>query len=250
MTRPGAINTGAQVVQGLWIGDHLAAMQQCSIQSFLDAGHPYDLYVYGPIEGVPRDARVLDAGSLIPADRVWRYRDYDSPAGFSNQFRYRLLAERGGTWADLDVICLRPLPHDAYLLAAQGFGPAPAATCLLRAPSDSELLARACAAAAAVDPLTAVWGDTGPGLLSRLVEELGLELLPVEAVCPIGFDEWQLLISADPVEQASVLRRTSSSFAIHLWHEMWRRAGHDGAQPVARGCMYERLLERFRPRLA
>lgn len=121
------------IVQGLWIGDRLGVMQRCSIRSFLAAGHPYHLYTYGPVEGVPAGVTVLDANALIPADRIWRYRDYDTPAGFSNQFRYHLLDERGGTWADLDVICLRPLPDDPYLLPAQTLAEAPAATCLLRA---------------------------------------------------------------------------------------------------------------------
>jgi hypothetical protein len=30
---------------------------------------------------------------------------------------------------------------------------------------------------------------------------------------------------------------------------MWRRAGLDGDQAVARDCLYEQLLERFEPRL-
>ena len=247
MTTHAGGNASAPIVQGLWIGERLTAMQQCSIQSFLDAGHPYHLYTYGPIEGVPRGATVLDAGALISSDRIWRYRDFDSPAGFSNQFRYRLLEQRGGTWADLDVICVRPLPKSDYLLPAQAYADAPAANCLLRAPPGSELLVRARIAADAVDPLTAAWGDTGPGLMSKLIGQLGLELLPVEAVCPIGYHEWHLLISDDPIEQGEVRQRTASSFAIHLWHEMWRRAGLDGTEPVPRNSLYGQLLERFRP---
>ena len=237
---------GAHVVQGLWIGDHLAAMQRCSIQSFLDAGHPYHLYVYGPVAGVPTGARVLDANAIVPANRIWTYHEYDSPAGFSNQFRYHLLEQRGGTWADLDVICLRALPDADYLIAAQAFDDAPVATCLLRAPQHSEFLRRACAEADAVDPDTATWGDTGPALLSRLVQEFGLELLAPEAVCPIDFDKWDMTLSDDPLVQAQVRRQISSSLAVHLWHEMWRRAGVDLDQVVDPNCLYSELLARFR----
>ena len=232
------------IVQGLWIGDRLGVMQRCSIRSFLAAGHPYHLYTYGPVEGVPAGVTVLDANALIPADRIWRYRDYDTPAGFSNQFRYHLLDERGGTWADLDVICLHPLPDDPYLLPAQTLAEAPAATCLLRAPQGSELLRRARTAAEAVDPRTAIWGTTGPALMSRLVDELGLALLPVAAVCPIDYLDWQLVLSTDEQERADLRRRTDDSFAIHLWHEMWRRSGLDGSESVP-GSLYSDLVQRF-----
>ena len=58
------------VVQGLWIGDRLGAMQQCPIRSFLAAGHEYHLYTYGAVSGVPDGAVVLDAEALIPADKI------------------------------------------------------------------------------------------------------------------------------------------------------------------------------------
>jgi hypothetical protein len=238
-----------EVVHGLWIGDRLGVMQRCSIQSFLAAGHAYHLHTYGPVDGVPSGAVVRDAGALIPAERIWKYRDYDSPAGFSNQFRYHLLEQHGGTWADLDVICLRPLPDAPYLLPAQALAEAPAATCLLRAPIGSPLMTLAREAAEQVDPATARWGDTGPGLLTRLVSELGLPLLPVDDVCAIDFGEWELLTSVDPAEQAAVRRRTAPSFAVHLWHEMWRRAGRTGDEPAPPGSLYADLLQRFDPPL-
>jgi hypothetical protein len=233
------------VVHGLWIGDRLGSMQRCSIASFVAAGYAYHLHTYGSVADVPDGALVRDAEAIIPADRIWRYRDYDSPAGFSNQFRYRLLRVLGGTWADLDVICLGPLPEGEYLLAQQDYPPARAANCLMRAPASSELLRRASAIADAADTTTLAWGDIGPGLISRLVEELDLPLLPASAVCPVDFTDWRVVLSPDPDIQAELRRRLSGSAAIHLWHEMWRRDGVDVDDPGPPGCLYRSLLERF-----
>ncbi len=232
-------------VQGLWIGDRLGAMQQCSIRSFLAAGHAYDLYTYGAVSGVPDGVRVRDAAALIPADKIWYYTGYDSPAGFSNQFRYHLLRERGGTWADLDVICLRRLPDTEYIVPAQNDPTDRIATCILRAPRDSVLLAMAVEATDNVDASTAVWGQTGPKLFTRLLAELDIEVLPTGTVCPIDFLDWHMVISANRDVQAETRDRISNSFAIHLWNEMWRRGGVDTNEPGPPGCLYAELLQRF-----
>ena len=80
--------------------------------------------------------------------------------------------------------------------------------------------------------------------MSRLVDELGLALLPVAAVCPIDYLDWQLVLSTDEQERADLRRRTDDSFAIHLWHEMWRRSGLDGSESVP-GSLYADLVQRF-----
>ena len=40
------------VIQSLWIGERLSVMEQLSIRSYLDQGHPFHLYVYSPVEPV------------------------------------------------------------------------------------------------------------------------------------------------------------------------------------------------------
>ena len=47
-------------------------------------------------------------------------------------------------------------------------------------------------------------------------------------------------------EQAEVRRRTAPSFAVHLWHEMWRRAGVDVDASAPAGSLYAQLLARHR----
>jgi len=46
---------------------------------------------------------------------------------------------------------------------------------------------------------------------------------PPEVFCPLDFWDWKRLLAenANPPRQLF----TNESYAIHLWHEMWRRAG-------------------------
>ena len=92
---------GNRVVQGLWVGDRLSTMEQLSIRSFLAHGHEYHLYVYGSVDNVPAGTRVMDARDIHP--EPW---DFQSCAIFADYFRYKLLLDRGGWWADLDAVCL------------------------------------------------------------------------------------------------------------------------------------------------
>src|SRR3954451_7190727 len=78
--RGGAMN---RVIQGLWIGESLSAMERLSIASFLANGHEFDLYAYGQVSGLPAGTRLRDANEVLPRDCVFRYRDHPSYAGFA-----------------------------------------------------------------------------------------------------------------------------------------------------------------------
>jgi len=97
-----------KIIQGLWIGPELSVMEQLSISSFLLNQHEYHLYVYDEPKNVPLGAVVRDANEILPASRIFQYKHFPTYAGFANFFRYKLLLERGGWWADTDTICLKP----------------------------------------------------------------------------------------------------------------------------------------------
>src|ERR1700675_312106 len=103
----------SDVIQSLWVGPRLSAMERLSITSFLKNGHSYILYVYGPVEGVPEGVELKDANEILPSAAIFTYPDYATYSGFSNFFRYKLLLERGGWWVDTDIICLKPFIFDA-----------------------------------------------------------------------------------------------------------------------------------------
>jgi hypothetical protein len=111
-----------QPIQGLWIGPRLSALEQLSIRSFLAHGHPYHLYAYEKISGVPAGVEIRNAEEILPSSLVFKVQD-GYHAGFSDWFRWKLLLERGGWWADLDVVALRPfafLGEYAFASEAQG----------------------------------------------------------------------------------------------------------------------------------
>ena len=97
------VRNGGDTVQSLWIGNRLSVMQQLSIRSFLDNGHPFHLYAYEGIEGVPGGTVVRSGTEILPAEDIFVYRKgcgKGSPAVFADFFRYKLLLERGGWWAN------------------------------------------------------------------------------------------------------------------------------------------------------
>ncbi len=100
------------ILQSLWLGKRLSVMEQLCIRSFLDQGYSFHLYTYQEVENIPQGTTVCQGEEILPADEIFRYRrgyGKGSYSAFSNCFRYKLLLERGGWWADLDVVCTRSL---------------------------------------------------------------------------------------------------------------------------------------------
>jgi Alpha 1,4-glycosyltransferase conserved region/Glycosyltransferase sugar-binding region containing DXD motif len=235
-------------VQSLWIGPRLSTLEQLSIQSFLDHGHQYHLYAYDEIAGVPSGAVVKDANEVIATTYIFQYRHRRSYAGFANVFRYKLLLERGGWWADTDVVCLRPLAFtDAYVFASEivkwrdmSGAKALVTSCILRTPSGSDAMVRALRMCLDKDWAALSWGEIGPKLMGQVVEAHGLQrfVQPATAFCAIPYGEWQQLTEPEPP------LLPSDVYAIHFWNEMWRLAGQDKDADYPPQCLYERLKRR------
>lgn len=107
-------------VNGLWLGSSLSRLEKLSILSFLRKGHPYRLWCYEPVEGIPAGVEVRDANEILPQSRVFychKFGPRQQVQGFSDLFRYKLLHDHGGWWADLDITLLEQLPVAEYSLA-------------------------------------------------------------------------------------------------------------------------------------
>jgi len=232
------------IVQGLWVEGPLSAMEELSVRSFLAQGHQVHVYTYDAGLALPPGARRLPAGEVLPESAVFRYEaggGAGSYAGFSNLFRYKLLAERGGWWTDLDMVCLRPLAEieavDGHAFASerQRSGGATVTTGLILAPAGSPLLAECHERARSHPQRARVWGATGPALLREVVERrgAGAAVLPPEACCPI--DWWR---AADLLAPGEPPR---GSFAVHLWQEKWRAQGWPKEPCYAPDVLYQRL---------
>src|ERR1700686_3230653 len=101
-----SLSSDNRIIQSVWIGPRLSAMESLCVRSFLYHGHAFHLYLYGPCEGVPKGTIVRDANEVITYSEVHRYR---STTIFSDFFRYMLLQkEISGWYVDMDTIALRP----------------------------------------------------------------------------------------------------------------------------------------------
>lgn len=234
----------SDVVQSLWIGPRLSAMERLAVESFLRHGHEFHLYTYGEVDNVPRGAAVRDGREILPAEKIFYYRDFHSVSGFSNWFRYRLLYERGGWWVDADMVCVRPFAFGGEHVFASELskGTVHVSSGAIRAPRGSEVLGWAAEVCAAKDPSTLRWGETGPSLVAQAVERFGLgdAVQPPEVFCPLAYTEWHRALDAEPPALPA------ETAAVHLWNEMWRRDGRDKDALYDPRCLYERLKREMR----
>jgi hypothetical protein len=238
------------LMQGLWIGDRLSNMERMSINSFLKNGHPYDLYTYGPVEGVPEGVTVRDANAIIPWSEAFLNRGGYST--FSDFFRWKLIHDLGGWWVDTDAVCLRPFDFEADYVFFGGKGKPGSDDCvtsgLFKAPAGSLFTEYGWDSCEVTCKETMAWGACGPPLITEAVEACGLQdhILPGKLVFPIFYTRAVL----DFTERHEYSKTYSDlvfgdAYSVHLFNEMWRLAGADknGYYP---GSIYQHLQERFK----
>lgn len=235
---------GNKTIQGLWIGPELSAMEQLSVSSFLLNGHDYHLYVYDEMKQIPVGTVLKDANQILPYSRVFQYKQQPTYAGFANFFRYKLLLERGGWWTDTDTICLKPFDFsEEYVFSSEiSNGRQVVTSGILKALAGSEVMAYAWTVCQTKKPEQLVWGETGPRLMAAAVRKFTLEqyIKPHHVFCPLGYPEWHKVLEPD----AGVVL-DESTYAIHLWNEMWRAASQDKNAQYDRNCLYEQLKKRY-----
>src|SRR5947208_2583766 len=91
-----------------WHGGELPPHCRVCLKSFIDHGHTLTLYCYRDVD-VPAGVQVRDAEEILPRTDIFSYErgpGKGSISAFSNVFRYKLLAERGSWWVDVDVLCM------------------------------------------------------------------------------------------------------------------------------------------------
>ncbi len=215
-----------------------------AIKSHLYCGHEYHLYCYEPIDNVPGGVCIRDAGEILPAGQIFSYQtEYGrgSYSAFSNYFRYELLWERGGWWADTDVVALCPwnLPQE-HVFASERTpdGDSACASCVIKSNANSPVIGWCRDRANEKDRSRIIWGEVGPRLLGESVKMHGFSHVEPHAFCPV---DWFGI--GDLFELADGAMR--SSLGIHLWNEVWRRDGLDKNGTYGRGCLYESLKAKF-----
>lgn len=245
------------LIQSLWIGNKLSVMEKLSISSFLHNGHSFHLYVYDEVIGVPEGVTIKDASEIIPPDKIFKYKNYNSYAGFSDLFRYKLLLERGNYWVDTDVICLKPFPDSKEFVFASERLRKPSSintakidssennivtTCVIKAPSGSAILEYCYGESVNSNLDELEWGQIGPRFLNKAVNKYCLwhYVVRPDVFCPINWWDWNKFISVSP--EVNIL---ADSQAVHLWGDMWRRNNVDKSGSFYVYTVYEQLKKAY-----
>jgi hypothetical protein len=213
------------IINGLWIGKTLSAIELLCIRSFLYFGHEFHLWVYDKIETpLPEKVVLEDASLMIPKERVFFYTNKNqfghgkgSYAGFSDIFRYKLLYEKGGWWVDMDVCCLKPFDfsEDYVFRTHHDF---PAVGNIIKCPQGS-LLMKACfeEALSVVNSANKDWNKPIE-ILNNNIQKFGLgnhiHILS-------NTDSW--LVVRKLIN--SIQNLPASWYAIHWINEEWRANG-------------------------
>jgi hypothetical protein len=232
------------IMQGLWIGKTLSVMEQLSLASFLRHGHPYHLYVYEEVSNVPAGTVLHDGNTIVPARMIFQYTHHQSYAGFANFFRYSLLLQKGGWWVDTDVICLKPFDFvEEYVFSTEwSRGQEMLNAGVIKAPVGSAAMAYAWHVCQTKNPTALVWGEVGSQLVTEVVQKFGLEVYRKRhtVFCPLSYTAWDAVL-----EPQRVWGFDETTYAIHLWNEMWRRGGRDKNVHYHPACLYEQLKGRY-----
>lgn len=95
-------------VAALWIGGSLSFLEELCLKSFVDAGQHCVLFTYEGVDNVPEGVEIRDAADIMPNPTIHRHERTNSPALFSDRFRYVMLDKMDDTiWVDTDAYCMR-----------------------------------------------------------------------------------------------------------------------------------------------
>lgn len=258
-------------ISSLWVGETLPLLSQLCIQSFLDHGHAFQLFTYRDYDNIPLGTHVRDARDILPEESIFRDASHHSLAPFSDWFRMKWLAEEGGFWVDMDIVCLRdslpdtdiwfcrespgmlavgamrfpahhPVPTALASLAEDPARYAPWDTAEEKAAKDSLRLSMP---DARQRRRRVPWGFCGPIGFTRAVKHAGLLELaaPVSRMHPIPWTHWRDCYNGHFSLASPLL---ANAWGIHLWGEMMRREP-DAWQSMQRNSFAGQLLDRHLP---
>jgi len=254
-----------------WHGSPLSRVERLSIASFVHHGHPVELHAYQEFANLPAGVTLRDAAAVLPFSAVYTHRRSGSLAPFADWFRYRLLAARGGIWADMDMVCLQALDYDDPVVMGWVNG-REINNALLGLPAGdplAECMALCCEQPnqwRSWDTLArrmrklrrrllypharerVRWSENGPRGLTLAARHLGGYIeraLPEEDLYPVSFADWRSMFTPQAGGDPAWMTR---SHAVHLWNNNLRREpGYDKNALFAPDTPYERLCQRYLP---
>lgn len=234
-------------VNAIWIGDTIPELHAMCMRSWLRHGHKYVLWTYDPTIDVPsgvirRNARqVFDSPILRYVCENGSHND-GSPVLHANMFRYKFLAEHGGTFIDSDTLCLSNEMPESYCFSSENAKHDIPNFAFVRLPPRTALM-QACFVEAQHRLHEPTAGRFGPKLLSDMMRHVygeptlpnEFKVLPAAAFCKLRWHQTAQFFA----EQAPDL---TGCYGLHLWA---RQLQKEQAKVVAKHPPTS-LWERFR----
>lgn len=112
------------LISSLWVGAPVTYLELVVIQSFLDAGHPVEVYTDSPGNVFPNGVKIRDPRSILPNRPVpTTAQTRLETAVYSDIFRLALLQDHACIWVDLDAYCVRAFDFETdHLFGENGRG--------------------------------------------------------------------------------------------------------------------------------
>ncbi len=245
MTEPAAGATGQPVINSFWYGERLSTLERMCMSSFVQQGFAYHLYVYEDPKGVPSGVELRDAEAIVPRSKIFRYSAGEfgvgSFAGFSDLFRYTLIHQIGGWWADTDHACVERFQIDAeeaLFLEETKNDRFRVVAGFYKLPAGSDVLAYCLDAIAKKNLNEIVHGEIGPDLITAAVAANHRIPLPPHRFLPVPWWDYQRLLYDEALS-------TDGWLTVHFWNGMITSAAIDKAGTFPPNSVFERLKRRY-----
>ena len=218
-------------VHAMWLGEKLSGLERLALASFQAQGHRVTLWAYDDLTGqVPKGVVLRDAEQIFPRARIIPKAAAEPGFGigkgsvggvFSDLFRYKVLYEHGGIWADMDVTALKPLDFNQdYAFRPHRLG---AVGSVMQCPKGSRFLAGLYEATEAVAGPDTPW-LLPIHLLNEHIAAAGLQ----GAIVPemTNLDHWNEIRPF--IEGRREFPR--AWYAVHWMNEVWRTLAAQNGQ--------------------
>ena len=213
-------------VHMFWAYGDLTNLEKLAVISFAENNFDLNLWTYGSIKNLPQGVLVRDAREIIPESRVFKYKN-GSYAGFADLFRYAVLRERGGLWADTDVICLCSA-NDFKILGSEGFLVTERTGRSVQVnnnliyhpnPTSGDIIDLAFNVSDKYQIDKLEWGDCGPVLLNTLVSnypKLAPKIFAPDFANPVNWWDCPKKLLKEPHHLSD------RTWFLHCFNERWR----------------------------
>jgi mannosyltransferase OCH1-like enzyme len=231
------------IIQSLWVGKQLSIMEHLCIESYLQNGHEFHLYLYDDICDLPKGVVVKNANTIIDYRELF----LDSRSGiasFSDYFRYKLLYERGNCWTDMDMVCLKPITlSDDFIFSTEynQQGTSVINNGFIKSTPKAEFLYEILQVISENGFDNVQWGMFGPSLLNHILQSYDSQnyIKRPEIFCPINWFAFKNLICESGYEISD------EAYTIHLWNEMWRLENINKDLAFPENSIYEKLKSKY-----